>query len=303
MSRHLPLTLITLFCMGFISLHMVISAHILAPAGGGEGPMVTARDKPDFAAIKPVPKRKQAFFSFLDTYIEQRNTEILALRARIESNQVSDSELLKLAKRYRIKSEDPAIIRQRLLIKVDAIPPSLVMAQGAMESAWGTSRFAVEGNNYFGQWCFREGCGMVPELRHEEKNHEVRLFQSPQASVNSYMLNLNSHPAYRDLRKARAELRAQNASLNGCYLAQGLEHYSEKGTHYVEVLKKLIRVNKLEADPKGHCAPVLLAEDKDNSDTTPEAAPQPGDKPRDMAADDTQSKATPQPAETPPPAG
>jgi len=286
MSRHLPLLLVLVFCLSFIGLHSQFSRNLLQGTLPPAPEQITPPAKPDFAAIKQVRKRKKAFFEFIHQQVEVRNQEILALRARIEANEVDDDELMILAKHYRIKSDDPAIIRQRLLIKVDALPPSLVLAQGAMESAWGTSRFAVEGNNYFGQWCFRPGCGLVPESRPEGKKHEVRLFQTPQASVNSYMRNLNSHPAYRDLRATRAQLRADNQRLNGCYLAQGLEHYSEKGFRYVESLKQLIRVNKLEPDPNDYCAAVMLAEDK-------EAEPV-----QELAVDETQSQTTPIPDQT-----
>ena len=37
--------------------------------------------------------------------------------------------------------------------------------QAANESAWGTSRFARIGLNFFGQWCYSKGCGMVPKRR------------------------------------------------------------------------------------------------------------------------------------------
>lgn len=291
MSRHLPLLLVLVFCLSFIGLHSQFSRNLLKETPPRVPEQITASAKPDFAAIKQVRKRKKAFFEFIHEQVDVRNQEILALRARIEANEVDDDELMVLAKRYRIKSDDPATIRQRLLIKVDALPPSLVLAQGAMESAWGTSRFAVEGNNYFGQWCFRPGCGLVPESRPEGKKHEVRLFQTPQASVNSYMRNLNSHPAYRDLRAARAQLRAENKRLNGCYLAQGLEHYSEEGFRYVESLKQLIRVNKLEPDPNDHCAAVMLAEEEE-----PKV-----DQPQELAVDETQSQATPLPEQSAPP--
>ena len=297
MSRHLPLLATITICLVFMICHVTITNRVLESEPSGRGTpnlkvkvKVKPEDKPDFAAITPVSKRKKAFFAFMDKYIAIRNQEILALRTRIENNALEDDEWQQLAERYRIRSDEPEFVREQLLLKVDTLPASLVKAQAAMESAWGTSRFAVEGNNYFGQWCFRAGCGLIPESRGEDKDHEVRVFESPQASVNSYMLNLNSHRAYRQLRKARAELRQQRQTLNGCYLAMGLEHYSEKGARYVESLKKLIRVNKLEQDATGHCAPVMVAAE-DKVGTTPAGdAPQP----KEIAVDDTQGRITPQ---------
>ncbi|MDZ7825939.1 MAG: glucosaminidase domain-containing protein [Gammaproteobacteria bacterium] len=53
----------------------------------------------------------------------------------------------------------PREIEQDRLRRADEIPPSLVLAQAAAESAWGTSRFARMANNLFGQPRFTEGCG------------------------------------------------------------------------------------------------------------------------------------------------
>ncbi len=62
----------------------------------------------------------------------------------------------------------------RLLRRADIIPSSLALAQAANESAWGTSRFAVEGNIFYGQWCYSEGCGIIPARRLEGARHEVK---------------------------------------------------------------------------------------------------------------------------------
>ena len=134
---------------------------------------------------------------------------------------------------------------QALLKRVDVIPPSLVLAQAANESAWGTSRFAKSGFNYFGQWCFKKGCGIVPGKRDAGKEHEVAAFSSPRKSVGSYIRNLNSHPAYQSLRSIRIQLRSENKAITGIALAGGLSEYSARGSEYVEELRSIIRYNKL----------------------------------------------------------
>ena len=91
---------------------------------------------------------------------------------------------LKTADEYGMKDFDVAndVSWPLLLNRVDVIPPSLALAQGANESAWGTSRFSKEGNNYFGQWCFKLGCGLVPRQRDSGAQHEVAKFDSPRQS-------------------------------------------------------------------------------------------------------------------------
>lgn len=205
---------------------------------------------PDFSLHHNVDDKKQAFFDYLMPMIEQVNDEVLADRHSIEAMQAPFSEqqqqqLAQLAKRYRVRSSDPQIQQQKLLIRLLPIPPSLVLAQAANESAWGTSRFATEGNNLFGQWCFRSGCGLVPQDRPEGDQHEVAVFDSPLDSVRSYVRNLNSHPQYQLLRKLRAEQWQQQGYAYGTTLAAGLLGYSERREEYVQEIRNMISYNRL----------------------------------------------------------
>ncbi|MGI2103199.1 glucosaminidase domain-containing protein [Shewanella oncorhynchi] len=91
-----------------------------------------------------------------------------------------------------------------LLERVDILPPSLVLAQAAKESGWGTSRFAREGNALFGQWDFK-GNGMEPRQKRQGLgNYGLARFDTPFASVEGYLLNLNTHNAYQKMRDFRA---------------------------------------------------------------------------------------------------
>ncbi len=133
-----------------------------------------------------------------------------------------------------------------LLTRVDVLPPSLVLAQSANESAWGTSRFAREGNNFFGQWCFTRGCGMVPRARGEGAVHEVEAFPDAVVSVRSYLRNLNSHGMYQQLRDLRAGQRQKQEPVTGVLLAGGLKGYSSRGDEYIKELVAMINFNRLE---------------------------------------------------------
>ena len=131
-------------------------------------------------------------------------------------------------------------------IKLDIVPPGLALGQAAYESGYGTSRFAVEGNALFGQWTYG-GKGMVPEQQSRDLgDHRIASYDWPFDSVRGYYLNLFSHPAYEDFRRLRAELRAAGKPLTSLALADGLIKYSERGQEYVDTLKGIIRVNKLD---------------------------------------------------------
>lgn len=132
------------------------------------------------------------------------------------------------------------------LYRLDVIPAGLVLAQGASESGWGASRFAAEGNALFGQWSF-DGKGLTPSKQRKVLgDHRIAAFEWPFDSVRGYFLNLSSHPAYEDLRRIRADLKAAGKPVTSLALADGLLRYSERGQEYVEELKTLIRVNKFD---------------------------------------------------------
>ncbi|WP_172408431.1 glucosaminidase domain-containing protein [Marinobacter sp. es.048] len=124
-------------------------------------------------------------------------------------------------------------------------PPSLALAQAANESAWGTSGFAREGNNFFGQWCFEKGCGLVPGERPAGRDYEVEVFASAEESLHAYMRNLNRHDAYSKLRSIREDLRNKGETVTGEALAQGLGDYSAQGDEHVSLVLTLISNNNL----------------------------------------------------------
>ena len=133
-----------------------------------------------------------------------------------------------------------------LLIRVDVVPPSLSLAQAATESGWGTSRFAAQGNSLFGQWTWGKGLKPAEQRTSKLGDYRVAAFDSTAQAAYSYALNLNTAPAYRDLRSKRADLRRQNLRISGIVLADTLRNYSERGQAYVDDLKALIRENRLD---------------------------------------------------------
>ncbi|WP_052501407.1 glucosaminidase domain-containing protein [Thiomicrospira microaerophila] len=218
---------------------------------------------PDFAAIQDVNQKKQAFIDFILPAIYASNKAIAVERdflKQLKPNQMSVKQKQRfeaLAVKYQQpRKKDQTMVQWHadLLIKVDIIPPALALAQAANESAWGTSRFAVEGMNFFGHWCFSVGCGLVPERRPEGQIYEVRVFNSVEDSVAAYMLNLNALINYETLRNLRAQLRQSKQALNSELLAYGLIDYSAKREDYIRELQAMIRFNRwqhYDKKPKG----------------------------------------------------
>lgn len=147
---------------------------------------------------------------------------------------------------YRIEGEPSQAAMNKLLYRMDVIPPSLTLAQAAMESGWGTSYFSQKGNALFGEWVWGDEKGILPRSRDEGKTHRIKSFDYLLDSIRSYMVNLNRHKAYRDLRARRAELRHHNLPVNGSALAPALVDYSERGADYVGDILSIISFNRLE---------------------------------------------------------
>jgi len=218
---------------------------------------------PNFSAYEDVTARKTAFFEFLIPLIDSANQNLKNERqALLEIREYyQHKNTLRPAHRRQLavwlahytsnsgeipSSQGEVEMFSILETRINQIPSSLVLAQAANESAWGTSRFAREANNLFGEWCFKPGCGVIPKNRSAGAKHEVRKFATIKDSISSYFKNINSHEAYQQLRKIRQQLQVENKKLSGYILAGGLIKYSEKGQLYIDEIRQMIISNKLE---------------------------------------------------------
>lgn len=220
-------------------------------------PRPTADPLPAFSELEAGPERKQAFIEYLTPVVRAINEEVakrraavLALENKIAVGDALDAEeaewLDRMILRYRVEPGDDAEQVADLKRRVDGIPPSLAVAQAALESNWGSSRFAREGNNLYGKWCFTAGCGIVPARRAEGATHEVEAYDDAADATRAYMHHLNSHPIYETLRDRRAAAREAGERPQGSDLAAGLVLYSAKGEEYVSMIRGVINTNELE---------------------------------------------------------
>lgn len=214
---------------------------------------------PDFSSMSDINARKKAFFAFMRSGIKIENQRILHERetlleirqvlhaGKLTPVQVRNAKQLSLKYNVALPKEINDTWLTEMLDKVNVIPEGLVLVQAANESAWGTSRFARKANNYFGQWCYIKGCGLIPLQREEAAKHEVAKFTHPQASIHAYFMNLNRNNAYQALRDLRSERASNGMSLlnteAAMVLSQGLINYSERGIAYINDLQAMIRVN------------------------------------------------------------
>lgn len=202
-------------------------------------------DAADLVAETPdTDDRKRAFFGALAPVVEVENQRILDLRDRLIAEREADGDRLAADVAEDFGMEWSGDNWSTLLARVDAVPLELALVQAAKESGWGRSRFAEDANNLFGQWCFSKGCGIVPKQRPEGATHEVQSFNSVNHAVRAYLMNINTHRAYRALRRVRAKARAAGKAPSALDLARTLTSYSERGEAYVQEVMKLIRANR-----------------------------------------------------------
>lgn len=250
-----------LVIVGVIAWGGAYSLFAESPREGPSAPPVVAlpdgaEQLPDFSAFPAGKARKEAFFDYLLPIVRHINSQLKLERFELQQLRLAAASatgltppqqraLNALLDKYDVEEES---IEDQLAIlwrRVDTIPASLALAQAANESAYGTSRFAVDANNLFGQWCFSRGCGLVPNARVDDANHEVRKFATPVDSVRSYMHNLNTNRAYATLRQMRSKQRANKQPPTGLELVNALLRYSSRGQDYVDELSSMMRHNKL----------------------------------------------------------
>jgi Bax protein len=200
----------------------------------------------DISLIEDIRERKELFIKIILPLILQENEKIEEDRKKLfkvlakKSNTKEEKNWLKWKfKEYKIKNRDIS----ELKIRMDIVPVSLAIAQAAIESGWGTSRFALEGNALYGQWTWSDK-GLKP-LDNVDGDHKVMHFKILTASIKAYKKNLNTHSGYIEFREARANLRNRNERVTGLKLTQYLDKYSATGMEYTKKLELTIKKNSL----------------------------------------------------------
>ena len=252
-KKDAPLALIRLLGSFDFDLKKIKSRESLVPN------LIFWRLPHDLQELSEVTIRKKLFIKILLPLIIDRNMQIQKKRQQIfnlknigipnlRNNQkgwiFEQLKYYKVLSHYNAETTLNNEMFDELLLRANILPIPLAIAQAAIETGWGTSRFAIEGNALFGQWTW-SGEGLKPKNAEEGKDHKVMKFHSLQLSVRAYLRNLNTHSTYRNLRKARTELRNKNKPLDSLILSKHLDKYAETGNQYIEVLQKIIEQNNL----------------------------------------------------------
>jgi len=115
------------------------------------------------------------------------------------------------------------------------IPESLVIAQGVIESNWGRSRFATEGNALFGIRTYNLDIPHMKPLNNLHANFGVKIYESDCDSVSDYIILLETSHHYEGLRQT---LTYENHTMKD--IVYSLKVYSEN-SEYPQLLLSLTR--------------------------------------------------------------
>lgn len=216
-----------------------VPGDIIAPNGNEVEPVIYHK-VPDLSELKLV-ERKQAFINIM-------LPSILLVKDQIERDR---QKIMEIIEKGKVEPEDTAFVNEHLKIyKVKSVeelpghmvcpPPSIVLAQAAIESGWGTSRFFKEGNNVFGMWSYSENQPRIPAgKKRGDRQVYVRKFPSIYASVLNYVRTIGRLNVYADFRKSILE------GGDPYNMVDHLIKYSERRGSYVETVKTVMRKNEL----------------------------------------------------------
>ena len=255
-------------------------AAILAAAYGAQGfdldavragnagvPRIFVSHMPeDLGALDDIAARKTLFVQTVLPHILRVNERILEERAHLAALVAFQRRGGELARREQAWIAERAEMYggsvddlEDLLARMDIVPPALTLAQAALESGWGTSRFARRANALFGQYTYSAAHGMAPAGQEDDPPYLIRVFPSIGASVEAYVHNLNSHRAYARMRALRKQQRQASGNGSGVVwglpLAQALTRYSERGQAYVADVEGILRSNGFEVFDTVRLAP------------------------------------------------
>ncbi len=185
-----------------------------------------------------VAQKKENFYTLMVPAVEEVHTEWMSRYYKIRRdiiNRKNRAEIKRLKKIYKAESDI------ELLYALHPHPQSIVLAQGAMESAWATSRFFREANNVFGMWSSNPNEPRIPAgiKRSDGRVIWLKKFESVGDSIRAYYELMAKGKAFKEFRKMRYQ------TDDVFELVKYLDKYSELGDLYGKELAQVIRFNKL----------------------------------------------------------
>lgn len=189
----------------------------------------------------PSEKRKDVFVKLLLPSIEVVQQEVLNNREIVKKlkvkKELTESEKIyaeKLFKKYRTEYGNWNELESKMIV----YPASLILTQGAIESAWGTSRFFREANNAFGVWSTNPNEPRIAAKGSRGNfTPHLKKYDTLKDTVEDITLIISRSSAYTGARKMIWEGKSPYE------IAGGLTKYSEEGKEYVRKVRSTLKYN------------------------------------------------------------
>ena len=210
----------------------------------------------------PLKEKKRKFFDMLLPSVMVAAFGIKETRKKLEQistklkngETVSKKDSLFLEKQ--LNSWKARDINDLLNEKMVTRPNSIMLAQAAVETGWGSSRFFVSANNTFGVWSFNPDESRVKARETRSgKPVYVRKYDNLSMSIVDYYKVIARGP-YSEYREQRVE------SDDPYEMVDYLFRYSEIGKEYTQRLKTVMRKSGLEKYDDYQIDPMYIKENK-----------------------------------------
>ena len=120
------------------------------------------------------------------------------------------------------------------------IPYEMIIGQAALESGWGTSRFAKEANNLFGIRTWKETSPhLLPMGVEKWPGWGVKVFASKCDSVKYYVDLLNNHSAYENFRILREQTKDSMRLIKTLDKFSTTEDYDKRVIRMIKLIRKM----------------------------------------------------------------
>ncbi len=188
-----------------------------------------------------VSEKKKKFFNMILPAILISKQKLKVKRNRVEAiihtENPTAEDIAFLEKQYKTyRTRD----NKELLLRMQTHPVSIILAQAAIESAWGESRFFKEGKNIFGMWSYNKN---EPRMRAKGTRNGKAIYVRKYATLSDaidHYFEVIGRGAYKNFRKQR------DITKDPLQLVQYLINYCELKEKYTRKLRKFIIANKLQ---------------------------------------------------------
>ena len=130
------------------------------------------------------------------------------------------------------------------LHRYERIPKELIIAQAVLESNYGKSRFAIEGNNLFGIRTWDLDSPHIKPFDTKDQTFGIKVFKTKCSCVSYYIYILNNNSAFSEFRIQRKKM-LDNNKMNVLHLVDYISKFATDTEYVSKVKRTILELRKL----------------------------------------------------------